>query len=269
MMTRLALLALALMVPGPSWAEWVRVEGAYAFGPEISQDQACRMAEDRALARAVADAQGEAFGADDLVACTEMGADLRCDRHSAVWTSLGGRVRGVRGRVVRVAPYVENARNCTVSLEADIEPPDSASDPGFTIGVELNAASFRDGDDMVLTLSPSQPMAVQVFQWLPYRRDGFQVVRLFPNAYDRSAAIDGPATIPNRSGPYSLTARFPADQDKSVRLADEFLMVVATRRPVALAEGYGIDEFNQAISELPAHDRRIVRRTYTIVRSPQ
>lgn len=255
------------MGSGPAWGAWVRAEGSYAFGPETAEAEACRLAEDRALSRAVTDTLGETLGADDLTVCDQMAGDVQCRQHQAVWTMLGGGVRGVRGRSVRVEPYVEDTRRCLVSLEADVSPPDAAPDPSFTLGLAVNAASFRDGDAMVLTLSPSQPMSIQIFQWLPYRRDGFQVVKVFPNAYDRSAQVDGPATIPGPAGRYSLTVRFPEGQDRGVRLVDEFLMVVATRRSVPLADGYGIEDFNRAVAEVPVRDRRILRRAYTVVRS--
>ena len=254
---------------GPAWGAWVRAEDSYAFGPEISQDQACRLAEDRALARVVADARGEVLDVDDLEICRDTGQDAQCEQHRATWSVLGGRVRAVRGRTVRVEPYVEDTRRCVVGLEADLAPAEAGPDPRFTFGLAMNAASFRDGDAMVLSLSPSQPMSVQIFQWLPYRHDGFQVVRIYPNTYDRDAVLSGPVTIPGPQARYSLTVRFPAGQDRGVRLVDEFLMVVATRTPVPLADGYDIEDFNRAIGAVSAQDRRILRRSYAIVRSGQ
>lgn len=265
---RALVLVLAAALPLPAAAEWVRATGSVIFPPEMSEAEACQQAENRARADAVRQVTGETLSADDTMRCTERGDEAECARNSTVWISVGGDIRQIRARTAETHVEMDVFRKCTVSFEADIHVAQGRPDPGFDIGVALNQTVFRDGEALVVSLKPSQPMAVQIFQWLPYEKGDAQVSRVFPNAYDAQARLDRPSRVPSKDGGqhYDLRLRFPAGQPAERKMVDEYLMVVATRTPLALRESYTLDEFNRAVAEIPLGDRRLVRRAYAIVR---
>ena len=162
---------------------------------------------------------------------------------------------------------VDDIRKCLISFEADVHVAEGKPDPNFDIDVKLNNAVYRDGENLTVTLKPSQAMSVQIFQWLPYEKGDAQVGRIFPNQFDTAERIAKSVTIPTEAGAkrYDLKVGFPASQPGR-KMVDEYLMVVATRKPMALRESYALDDFNRVITEIPLGDRRIVHRAYNILR---
>lgn len=266
---RRRLLALLLLLPAPARAEWVEARGAYLFPPTMAEAEACGYAEDRARAEAVRQVTGETIAAEDVQRCTEQGDETQCARNSALWSSMQGYIRRTGDKNVQVRPAVAGHRECVVGFAADVAAAEGQPDPAFDLGVSLPQPVLRHGEALVIGLSPSQPMYVQVFQWLPYRGGAAQAVtRLFPNAYDTAFRIDGPASIPTAAGAkrYDLRVEFPDGLPPGRRMVDEYLMVVATRTPLPLRDSYSLDDFRRLMAELPRAHSRVVRRAYNIVR---
>lgn len=265
---RRRLFALMLLLPSPALAEWVEARGSYLFPPTMAEAEACGYAEERARGDAVRQVTGEAVAAEDLLRCTEQGDESQCARNSALWSSMQGYVRHSGDKTVRVRPGAAGHRECVVTFAADVAAAEGRPDPAFDLGVSLSQPVLRHGEALVVSLSPSQPMYVQVFQWLPYRGGEQAVTRLFPNAYDSDFRVDGPATIPTRAGArrYDVRVEFPPGQPPGRKMVDEYLMLVATRTPLPLRESYSLDDFRRLMAELPRADSRVVRRAYNVVR---
>ena len=265
------LLCMMLALPRAAEAEWVRAIGSTIFPPVMTEAEACQQAESRASADAVRQVSGETLSSEDVMRCTEQGDEAECARNSIVWTMVGGEIRATRNRRTETTIEVESFRRCTVSFEADVRVAQGRPDPNFDVGVSLNNAVFRDGEKLLVTLSPSQPMHVHIFQWLPYEKGQAQVSQIFPNAFDAASRIDGPVTIPSEAGAkrYALKVGFPVGQPAGRKMVDEYLMVLATRQPIAALASYSLEDFNKLIAEIPRGDRRIVRRAYNIVRGAE
>jgi hypothetical protein len=267
------IISLIALLPQSAAAEWVRVTDGYIFRPEMAEAEACQQAEARASAKAVRQVSGETLWSEEAMRCTEQGDVADCARNSTVWTKVGGDIRSTRDydrKVETIMVGVETFRNCVVSFEADVYVAEGKPDPDFDVGVALNNTVYRDGEKLMVTLKSSQPMAVQIFQWLPYEKGDAQVGRIFPNAFDAADRIAAKSvTIPTEAGGkrYDLKVSFPAGQPPSRKMVDEYLMVVATKKPMmALRDSYSLDDFNRVVAEIPLGDRRIVRRLYNIVR---
>jgi len=255
----------------PAWADWVKAAGEYRFPADVSEAEACHAAEERAKEDAVRQITGERLSSEQMMRCTDQSGKTACALNSAVWTMLDGDVRAVRNLQKSVAPEIEGFHKCSVSMEADVIVPAGKPDPAFDIGVTPNASVYRDGERMRIGLSPTRPMAVTIFQWLPYAKGTDQVARVFPNQYDSQHRIDGPTIVPTKAASehYAMRMEFPEGMAPDRKILDEYLMVVATRDPVEFLGAYTFDDFHARLLELAREDSRIVRKAYNIVRGDQ
>ena len=268
-MRRAALLLLVgmLLTPPAARGEWVSATAERIFSSEQTEAEACRAAEDKAREAAVRQVTGERLSSEELMRCSEQGEQVDCAHNSAIWSMVDGDVRSVRNRHSQALAVLEGFRKCVVTLEADVVVPPGRSDPSFDVQIRLNAMIFRDGEALEITLSPSRPMGVAVFQWLPYEKGDAQVSRILPNPFDPIDRIESPTTIPSEAGKrrYVMRVGFPPALAASRRMVDEYLMVVATRQPLRFREAYSLDDFRARLLELPRGDIRIVRKAYSIV----
>jgi len=268
MARRRALLALLLLLAPAVRAEWVTGRAERVFGPEMSEADACRAAERQAREAALRARLGERVAAEDTLVCAEKGDQAECALHRATWSMVDGDIRAVRDRrtLTHDGPLA-GFRTCQVSLEADIGIAKGQPDPGFDLTVRMETRVFRDGDQLSMGIEPSQPMYVAVFQWLPYDNSANPVTRLFPNRLDADNHFTKAGTVPTGAGAarYSLRVDFPRTVPDGTRMVDEYLLVVATKRPVEFRDAYGIDELKGRLLEIPRDESRLIKRAYTVV----
>jgi len=162
---------------------------------------------------------------------------------------------------------VQGAQLCTVSMVVDVVPPAIDADPGFDLRLELNRSSFRAGDALVINLTPATPMYVSVFNWRPaFNRDN--VVRLFPNEIEKNNFIRNAVRLPSISAEknYSFELEWlaPAGEDKDSM--SEWVIVVATKKPMPWLAVYDMQRFKEKLLEIPADQRRVVHRPYVLMR---
>ena len=271
-MTRLAaLVALLSFLALPARAEWVAGKAERVFGPETTEADACRAAERLAREAALRARLGERVASEDTQICTEKGEAAECSLHRAAWSMVDGDIAAVRDRraVTRDGPLA-GFRTCQVSLDADVVIAKGQPDPGFDFTLRMETRVFRDGDELSMGIEPSQPMYITVFQWLPYDQSASPVTRLFPNKFDSDNYFAKAGTVPTGAGAprYGLRVGFPANVPEGARLADEYLLVVATRTRVEFRDAYGIDELKGRLLEIPRADARLVKRGYGVVEGP-
>jgi len=251
-----ALIALLLLLAPSARAEWVAGKAERVFGPEMTEADACRAAERLAREAALRARLGERVAAEDTLVCAEKGETAECSLHRAAWSMVDGDIRAVRDRraTTQDGPLA-GFRTCTVALEADIGIAQGLPDPGFDLNVGIE---------------PSQPMYVTVFQWLPYDQSVTPVTRLFPNKFDGDNYFAKAGTVPTGAGAprYGLRVSFPPNLPADTRIADEYLLVVATRSRVEFREAYGIDELKGRLLEISRADARLIKRGYGVVEGP-
>jgi len=253
MKTSAFIVAAIFAFPISASAEWVRAKGEYIFPPAMSEADACQQADGRARADAIRQVTGETLSSEETMRCTEQGDEAECAKNSTTWTLVGGEIRSTRDRHAGTTIEVDVYRKCTVSFDADVHVAEGKPDPNFDVGVTLNNMVYRDGENLTVTLKPSQAMAVQIFQWLPYEKGDAQVARIFPSPFDNLARIEKPITIPTEAGSrrYEIKVGFPVGQPPVRKMVDEYLMVVATRKPIAFRDTYSLDDFNRVVAEIP------------------
>jgi hypothetical protein len=249
-------------------ADWIASEGEYNFGPEMAQSEACQKAERRAKEKALKSVTGEKISSEDNMVCSEMKDNAECSLNRFTWSTIDGLIRGTRNKKMETLPGTSGYRKCHVSLEVDVGVGSGKPDPGFDMTVRLNQRTFRNGEPLEISVSPTQPMHVSVFQWLPYMKVGRQVTWIFPNQYDEHNHFQGQGAIPTKNGRqhYDMRVLFPENLKRKKDFIDEYLMVVGTREPVKFRETYSLEEFNARLLEIPRRDLRLIRKAYNVVR---
>jgi len=249
-------------------ADWIHAEDEYNFGPEMSESEACQKAERRAKEKALKTVTGEKISSEDNLVCSEMKDAAECSLNRFTWSTIDGLIKGTRNKRVETVAGISGYNKCRVSLEVDVGVAEGDPDPGFDLRVGLNRPTFRDGEPLRISLSPSQPMYISVFQYLPYMKAERQVTRIFPNPYDKEQLFQVKGTIPTDEGgqQYDMTVGFPEGLKSRKDLIDEYLMILGTRKPITFRGLYSLEEFNARLLEIPRQNRRIVRRAYNVVR---
>ncbi len=249
-------------------AEWVSAEDTYNFGPEMSEREACQKAKRRAKEKALKSITGEKISSEDNMVCSEMKDTADCSLNRFTWSTIDGLIKGTRDEREETGPGIGEYRKCTVTLDVNVGVAEGSPDPSFDLQVKLNRPTFRDGEPLKISLSPSQPMHISVFQYLPYMKSEKQVTRIFPNPYDRKQFFQKKGTVPTHEGSqqYDMTVGFPEGLKSRKDLIDEYLMVLGTRKPINFRGEYSLEEFNARLLEIPRQNRRIVRKAYNVVR---
>jgi hypothetical protein len=247
----------------------VDVKADFYFGPDMSRNQACDNAREAAKAKAIALVSGENIASDQSMHCRQSANAVRdqaCDIHRNAWTLVEGRIRKSE-LISETVKAVQGAHVCTVNMVFDVVPPATDADPGFDLRVQLNRHSFRAGEALEINIMPATPMYISVFNWRPaFSRDN--VVRLFPNDWDTQNFIQGPVRLPTRSASqaYSFELEWLAPAGQEPDSMSEWVMVVATKKPMPWLAVYDMQRFKEKLLEIPADQRRVVHRPYVLMR---
>ncbi len=263
--TTLLLLMLSL---GEVRAKVVPASGEYLFGPETSENEACELARNKAKSMAVSLVVGEKVSSEEQLICnqtTGKTTDYGCEFNRITWSMIDGDIRAVRNEVRKIEAR-EGARACVVSLEAEIIEPTKKPDPNFDISVKLNKNVFTVGDDMLVELEGSEPLHLVIFNWLPNQRN--EVIRIIPYTNDPNInslyLIRGDANKIFRKFP--LEVQWSDAYSKNKKFIDEWLIIIATKRPYKWLSIYDFEQFKERLREIPIDERRIVRKGYQLTR---
>ena len=252
----------------PAQAETSSARAEYLYGPETARKDACDLALAKARSRALANVMGESVSTEELLSCqgsTGKRSDYGCDLNQVTWSQIDGEIK----RTIRETTTVEEregATACIADVEIEVAIPKEKPDPNFQLRVELGQSVFRVGDRFNLEIELSQPGHFAVFNWLPH--DSHSVVRVIPANEDPSQA-----TVylrPNRSKAikesYSLVASWADSYIGKRKFYDEYLIVVATKKPQRWLSRYSLDDFKALLQQIPITERRLVKKGYQLTK---
>lgn len=251
-------------------ADWARGVGEHIYGPDTAENIACDYAEQKAIKHALQVVAGERVKDEDLLICQEQFHTASCRLNKMTLSITDGIVRATKEKTREISRDKTGFRRCTITINADIIVAPGKPDPSFDFTVSLNQKAFRDGDTLRIGIKVNQPMFLNVFQWLPYEKKLPKVLRLFPNKLDLKNHFIHEETIPTakNSKNYRLDVRFPNSLDADINYADEYLIVVGTRKPTLFKQTYSLEEFKERLIEIPRSERRHITKAYSILRLP-
>lgn len=253
---------------GPASAVSVPASAEYLFGPETSQNEACELAFGKAKSQALAQVVGAKMSSDEQQVCyqtTGKSTDYGCEFNRISWSMIEGDIRGTRNETSRIEKR-EGANACVVSLEVDVVEPTKKPDPNFDISVRLNKSVFSVGDDMLVELEGTEPGHLVVFNWLPNQNN--EVVRIIPSSSD--ANVDALSLVRDDGKKISRKIRLEAHwsdaYSRKKKFIDEWLIIIITKRPQKWLSVYDFGKFKERLWEIPADERRVVRKGYQLTR---
>lgn len=262
------LAALGFFVSCSALAEISSARAEYLYGPETARKDACNLALAKARARALANVMGESVSAEELLSCqgtTGKRSDYGCDLNQITWSQIEGEIKRTLKEVTTVEER-EGASACIADVEIEVAIPKDKPDPNFQLRADFGQTVFRVGDRFNLEIELSQPGYFTVFNWLPHDSDA--VVRVIPHNEDPNQA-----TVylrPNRSKAlkesYGLIASWADSYTGKRKFYDEYLIVVATKKPQRWLSRYSIDEFKALLQQIPITERRLVKKGYQLTK---
>ena len=161
-----------------------------------------------------------------------------------------------------------------VTMWARVIKEEGEADPEFRVNLTLNRMTFEAGEEMVLTVSPTQDSYITILNWTA--DDSIRV--LFPNALQTKCYLEAGDT---------LTVPSPSEQATGVRFRvyplpghrrdTEFIKAIATRDSISFVEDanrlgvlgtpiLAITKLCRRLVSVPVQDRAEATASYHVVR---
>lgn len=127
-----------------------------------------------------------------------------------------------------------------VTLQAKVVSELGKPDPGFQLRLQLNQTTYRDGEEMVITVRSTRDAYLYIFNWL----EGDTVVMLFPNPYFQDNFLPADSLFvfppPDMQHLLALEVNLPSNRTET----QELIMAVAVRKkirfPAAISNSSGL-----------------------------
>jgi len=220
----------------PLNAEIVTETGKHRHVGNISKNQSCKIAEQKAKKNAIIKVLGQTVSSEVVTNCSETDGEFECERNQLSLFELNGDI--TFSEKIGKENYGEELGSdgvffCEVVIKANVEPVVKNTDPTFQFDVKLNQEIFRTGEDFEIEINTSKKMYMAIFQWLPYGGKKYNVVtKIFPNKeYNKNIndLIDGKIVL-------KYEAYFPEEIKQNK--VDEYLIFVATEKKVPWLNEY-------------------------------
>jgi hypothetical protein len=247
-------------------SEVVTSIGEYSYGPEISKAQGCRLALDKAKSNALAAVLGEAVSTEQQLFCKETSgkkSDYGCDFNSISWSLIDGDLKNQKIISEQVVEKM-GATTCTYKIEVDVVVPSKKPDPNFELKAKRIKPVYQVGEDFTLEFESTREAYFAVFNWLPYQNNLVSRIQLSTSA----DAAESDVLKKNSVGKYQFKSIFTTEWSKSYsdakRYYDEWVIVVATKKPIRWLSSYDYDQFREKLREIPADEIRKERLGYQL-----
>ena len=219
-------------------AEIVVTEGTYTYTGEISKNDACELAKERAKLKALEKVLGQTITSDEMENCSEVDGKTSCERNQFFLSSFNGDITGIKELNKEVTTEKissgEEISICKIKIRSNVKKSTNNLDASFDFNVKLNQKIFRDGEQLKIDIELNKPFYLTVFQVLPYEKKDYQVYKLFPNDLEPNNYLkDNSFKLP-QNAKYQI--EFPNVSSKNS--IDEYLVFVATEKDIKWLEKY-------------------------------
>ena len=214
-------------------AEQVITEGNYLYTGNISENEACSLAKERAKLKALEKVIGQKISSEEMENCSEVDGKTSCERNQFFLSSFNGEITKLKplGKEI-LTQKIENSDEqsyiCKIKIQTEVTKTIQTLDNSFDFNVKLNEKNFKEGDELKIDLILSKPIYLNIFQILPYETKDFQVLKIFPNELDdKNYITDKSVSLPKKA---KYEVYFPNNINK--RSVDEYLFIVGSENDI-------------------------------------
>ena len=220
-------------------AEQVITEGNYLYTGNISENEACSLAKERAKLKALEKVIGQKISSEEMENCSEVDGKTSCERNQFFLSSFNGEITKLKplGKEI-LTQKIENSDEqsyiCKIKIQTEVTKTIQTLDNSFDFNVKLNEKNFKEGDELKIDLILSKPIYLNIFQILPYETKDFQVHKIFPNELDdKNYLTDKSVSLPKKA---KYEVYFPNNITK--RSVDEYLFIIGSEKDIKWLEKY-------------------------------
>ena len=219
-------------------AEVVETEAKYRYLGNVSEDDACNLAKERAKLKALEKVLGQTISSDEMESCSEVDGKTSCERNQFFLSSFNGDITGLKQLDKSVTTEKissgEEVSICKIKIRSNVERTTNTLDSSFDFNVKLNEKNFRDGEELKIDIELNKPLYLSIFQVLPYEKKDYQVYKLFPNELEPNNYLkDNSFSLP-KNAKYQIY--FPEISNKN--RVDEYLVFIASKKKINWLKKY-------------------------------
>ena len=225
-----------------AFAEIVETEGSYTYAGDISRNEGCSLAKERAKLKALEKVLGQTISSEEMENCSEVDGKTNCERNQFFLSSFNGDLTSIRQlkRDIQTEKLSngEEIYICKIKIRAKVTKTTKTLDSSFDFNVKLNEKNFRDGEELKIDIELNKPFYLTVFQILPYEKKDYQVYKLFPNELEQDNFLNGNSFSLPQNAKYQIY--FPNVSNKNS--VDEYLVFIASQKNINWLEKYAKKE---------------------------
>ena len=218
--------------------------GEYRYGPDTTQNIACKFAEERAKENAIEKFYGEDIDVSVYEKCNN--EECSVDRDSLNETK--GYIKKILSKDVKQV-QLQGYTSCIVTIKADVDTPINE----IKLSLEKDEYVFKENQEVV-------------FRGVVNRTGNLVIFNLYNDVYNK--VYEEKITANNKqfvlpSPKNRIVTRLPVDKHHS----KEVLMFLFTENDYEFRKTYTELEMNYFLKNIPSHQRQIVNRYVYIMRN--
>ncbi|MDC0093912.1 DUF4384 domain-containing protein, partial [Alphaproteobacteria bacterium] len=213
--------------------EVISVEGEYSYGPDISQNEACKRATKIGKNEAIRRASGESVSSDIIENCVQED----CKLYEKTWSSLGNNT--IIKSTSNFNKYIFEKlgeKICKVTFDAEVFVIKENINNDFYITTNFgskkkifkasSSEGVRDGDPLKVKITLSKPAYLYVYAWYPIDNEN-KLIEIV--SYPQNAKIKKSYDFPPNGEAY-----FTISLSNKQNYASEYLLFIASRQKINL-----------------------------------
>lgn len=247
-----------------SLADVIQTEGQYTYGGDISRNEACELAKERAKLKALERILGQTISSEEMENCSEVDGKTNCERNQFFLSSFNGDITNLKiletkNKTIKIENSNEEFSICKIKIEANVNKNTQLLDSSFDFNVKLNEKNFREGENLKINIELNKPMYISIFQILPYEKKNYQVNKLFPNDLE----TDNFVKTSNFSLPINAKYQIYFPEVSNKNRIDEYLFFIGSENNIKWLNKYDkIEDLKKAY--INEKDLKYTYKEYTI-----
>jgi len=244
----------AMIISCPVQGEIVTGRAEHLYGRDTSINEACDLANKKAVSQAISHVLGEYVSATEMMSCrgtTGKTADYACELNQLSWSQIEGHINKTFDTQTTLSTR-DGAMVCTVVVQLDVAIPTKKPDPNFLLRADINANTFRvkQKDEIRLDIELSQPGYFAIFNWLPHVDKAVHLIEINPQKPKQSVPIEVNSNL-------RFSTMWSDTYSSRRKFYDEYLIIVATKKEIRWLSKYSYEEFSRQLFLIPADEKRV------------